>query len=86
MANEQNRLQIEQLKNLIQSLHYDMSGYAITPTELTATVKINVKDLDQSQQNIVELQFKRIIATQGWIETSAQKFEDYLVFYVSKVI
>jgi hypothetical protein len=67
-------------------MHYELVGYAITPTELTATAKISVKGLDQTQQNLVELQFRRIIDTQGWTVTSAENADDFIMFSLRKDI
>lgn len=86
MANEQYRLYVEQLKNVIQSLGYALSSYNIGPDKITATVKINSKDLDQNQQNLVGIQFRRIIATQAWTITAQQMFNDSLVFSIEKEV
>lgn len=81
-----NRLFIEQLKNVIQSLGYSLASYNIGTNRITATVKINAKNLDQEKQNLIGIQFRRIIGTQAWVITSQQKFDDDLVFSIEKEI
>jgi len=81
-----NRIIIEQLKNLIQSLGYAVDGYNIGADRLTATIKIGAKDLNQDQQNLIGIQLRRIVATQAWTITASQKIGDDLVFSLEKEI
>lgn len=84
MPNETANLFIEQLRSVLQTFNYDLISYDIGLTDITAIAKVPIKDLDQSQQNILQIQFNRIINTQGWSAAAATPKDDYLFFTLTR--
>lgn len=83
MATEIATITIESFKSIMQAFQYEVMGYNIGVDNVVATVKVPAKELGPDQRNILDIQLRRIFASQGWTAVASEPKEDSIFYTVS---